>query len=112
MRFSRSYRFWRAMIAAAAVLVAANPAPAFYWTLRTTPTVINPADQGNPGNPPTANPIPFPPETIIPQVPVGPPSTVPEPATAAAGLVGLALLGIRRAIGKKSGRIPLSKSSE
>ena len=92
-------------MAPVAVLLAASPAPAFYWTLRTTPSVINPADQGRPGNPPTASPIPFPPETIVPQVPVGPPpgnpGSVPEPATAVAGLAGLMLLGIRRAMSKK-----------
>jgi hypothetical protein len=102
MRSSRRSRFWQlAAIAPVAVLLAVSPAPAFYWTLRTTPSVINPADQGRPGNPPTANPIPFPPETIVPQVPVGPPGSVPEPATAIAGLAGLMLLGIRRAMSKK-----------
>jgi hypothetical protein len=104
MRSSRHYRNWGMMLAAAAVLLAASPAHAFYWTLRVMPTVINPADQGNPANPPTAEPIPFPPDTIVPQPPpIGPPDApgTPEPATAVAGLIGLTLLGVRRALSWK-----------
>jgi len=92
----------------ACVLIAAAPAPAFYWTIRNTPTLIPP--NSNPGNPPTpgAEPIPIPPDNPVPgggpgspgghSGPPGGPESVPEPATAAAGIVGLIALGARRLI--------------
>ena len=104
MRTSRKYRFWRSGIAASVVLAATTPAPAFYWSLRVTPTVINPTDLGKPGNPPLpgVDPIPLPPGPILPPgEPGNPPGTVPEPATAAVGLIGLGLVGVRRLLRKK-----------
>lgn len=104
MRTSRKYRFWRSGIAAAVVLAATTPAPAFYWSLRVTPTVIEPKDRDKPGNPPLpgAEPIPLPPGPILPPGgPGSPPGTVPEPATAAVGLIGLGLVGVRRLLRKK-----------
>ncbi len=79
------------------MLAAASPAPAFYWSLKSIPTVIGPKNENSPGNPaqPNANPLPLPPETIVPGVPLGPPgSSVPEPATATAGLIGLGLSSV------------------
>jgi MYXO-CTERM domain-containing protein len=89
------FRFWcLAGIALAAMLLAASPAPAFYWSLKVIPSVINPGDQNTPGNPPIpgSNPIPLPPDIPVPNVPGGPPGSVPEPSTAAAGVIGLGLI--------------------
>ena len=88
-------------VAAAILLVAASPAPAFYWSLRAAPSIITPNDQ--PGNPPTplANPFPIPPDPPHPGPVPGDPSTVPEPTTLAAGLIGLGLLGMRRLLKRR-----------
>ena len=79
----------------AILLVSASPAPAFYWSLKAIPTLTTPIPPL-----PGADPLPLPPDTPVPHEPGGP-SSVPEPATAAAGVVGLLLLGARRILGKK-----------
>ena len=96
MRITRNYAICG--LALACVVLAVSPAPAFYWTLRVVPSLVTP--NGEPGNPPLpgVNPIPLPPDTSVPG---GGPGTVPEPATAAAGLVGLGLLGMRRLLNWK-----------
>ena len=88
-------------MALACTLLAASPAPAFYWSLSVTPTIIPPTDL--PGNPPTpgANPLPLPPDTSVPGGGPGNPGSVPEPTSAAAGLIGLGLLAMRRLMRKR-----------
>ena len=95
MRTPSTGAMWRVGMAVAIVLLAAEPAPAFYWSLRAAPSIITPTDM--PGNPPNpgADPLPIPPDPPGPPG-GGEPGTVPEPATAAAGLLGLGLLGMRR----------------
>lgn len=76
---------------AATTLIAASPAPAFYWTLRATPALTNPIPP-----PPGADPLPIPPDTPVPGGGPENPNPVPEPATAVACAIGLAALGVRR----------------
>jgi|GEM_PF-5533922 len=78
----------------AIVLAAASPASAFYWTLRTAPTLapIPPV--------PGADPIPLPPDTPVPGGGPENPNPVPEPATAVVGAIGVLSLGLRRAVRK------------
>ena len=94
MRILRNWALVRTALALGIVLVAAGKAPAFYWTLRVAPSLITPNEQ--PGNPPNpgAEPIPLPPDPPAP--PGGGGGTVPEPTTAAAGLIGIGVLGLRR----------------
>lgn len=91
MRILRNWAIVRTALALGIVLVAAGKAPAFYWTLRVAPSLITPNEQ--PGNPPSpgADPIPLPPDP-----PGGGGGTVPEPASATAGLIGIGALGLRR----------------
>lgn len=103
MRTPKSYSPWRVWVAAATVLAAAGPAPAFYWTLKPQSSVFLPADETKPGNPPypSAEPIPIPGGDLPIPGPGGPPpppppGSVPEPATGVAGLIGLAALAARR----------------
>ena len=101
MRILRNWAIWQAVFAAIIVLVAASPASAFYWTLRVAPSIITPTDQpGNPPPTPGANPIPLPPDPPPGGGP-GEPGTAPEPTTAAAGLIGLGLIGMRRWLKKE-----------
>ena len=103
MRILRNWAIWQAVFAAIVVLVAASPASAFYWTLRVAPSIIMPTDQpGNPPPTPGANPIPLPPDPPPPPGGgPGDPGTAPEPTTAAAGLIGLGLIGMRRWLKKE-----------
>lgn len=78
----------------AIVLVAASPASAFYWTLKSTPTLVNPIPPL-----PGADPLPIPPDTPVPGG--GDPKSTPEPATALAGAIGLVVLGARRVLRRK-----------
>lgn len=72
-------------------LLAATPAPAFYWTLRAVPTLVNPIPPI-----PGADPLPIPPDTPVPGGGPEDPNPAPEPATALACAIGLAALGARR----------------
>lgn len=78
-------------MALAITLAATSPAPAFYWSLKSTPTLLNPIPPI-----PGGDPIPIPPDTPVPGGGPGGPGSVPEPATALAGAVGLVVLGARR----------------
>lgn len=94
MRKSNLCGAWQFGIALGLVLAFTSPAPAFYWSLRVVPSLVTPSD--NPANPPTpgADPLPLPPDTPVP----GGGGSVPEPASAAAALIGLLALGARRVI--------------
>lgn len=91
--------------AAVAVLATAAPAPAFYWKgwpgsgIRTETTIIPPTD--NP--PPTEKPPVDRPPTEEPPPPPPPPPTeqVPEPGTAAIGLIGLGTVAVVRRLRRK-----------
>lgn len=104
------------------VLGTGADARAFYFKgwpgAKLTPerTVISPKDQGKPGNPPPSNPFPPPGGEHPPGEPGGPdapgnnqpppgpgpgPGSVPEPATGAIGLIGLAALGAARRFRRK-----------
>jgi hypothetical protein len=87
----RSTIFKLAIVFAATLIVAA-PAPAFYWTIKTVPSIVNPVPP-----PPGTDPIPLPPTDPTP----GGGGTVPEPATAAAAAIGLMVIGARRLIRRK-----------
>jgi MYXO-CTERM domain-containing protein len=80
----------------------AKPAPAFYWygwpgsKLPPDRTVITPPHDDKPGNPPDRPPVNPPPNDTPP------PNPIPEPATALAALIGLGVLGARRAWRRKA----------
>jgi hypothetical protein len=93
MRSARRQAAWRIGAALAVLFAIANPAPAFYWSIRSFPTLPTP---GNPGNPPGSEPTPLPPDNPGGNPEPGGPGSVPEPTTAAAGITGLILLGARR----------------
>jgi hypothetical protein len=75
----------------ATVLIVASPAPAFYWTLRSVPNLVNPIPPI-----PGADPLPIPPDTPVPGGGPEDPNPAPEPTTAVACAIGLAVLGARR----------------
>jgi MYXO-CTERM domain-containing protein len=91
---------WRAGAAVGVLLLACDPASAFYWhgwpgSHVTPPTTIVP-----PTVPPVGPPVVVPP--VVPPAPpvVPPPSPTPEPATALLGVVGLGALAARRILKK------------
>lgn len=98
--FKKHYTWW--MWGVAALLMAAGPAPAFYWRgwpgsgVPTPPNLVPPTDQEFPPpeeRPPTDRPPDRPPE----KPPYKPPTEhVPEPGTGLIGLVGLGALTVRR----------------
>src|SRR5947208_2537715 len=80
MRERNKARVSWAVAAVLAVLATAGPARAFYWrgwpgSRVANPTLIQPRDQGKPGNPPlpAANPFPPPGGDEESPPPVGPP---------------------------------------
>jgi hypothetical protein len=77
-------------------LLAARPAPAFYWTLKTTPSLVNPIPPI-----PGTDPLPLPPDNPAPGGGPGGPGSVPEPATALASAIGMMVLGARRVLRKQ-----------
>lgn len=83
-------------IVLAITLVATSPAPAFYWTLKTVPSIVNPIPPI-----PGGEPLPIPPDEPTPGGGPGGPGSVPEPATAVAGAIGLMVLSARKLIRRK-----------
>lgn len=95
---------WFGWVAAVSmILFLAEPANAFYWygwpgsRLPPDRTVVTPPNKDKPGNPPDRPPV-NPPE----QPPVTPPgSSVPEPATSLAAVIGLGTLAAARALRRR-----------
>ncbi len=105
----RSATRWVCAAALAAVATAAGPVGAFYWYGPPEKTIINPPDQGNPGNPPSEkhkhkHKQPDGPPTVPPDgPPEGPPPVepTPEPTAIFGALIGLGTLAVRRAVRKR-----------
>src|SRR5262245_34506048 len=100
------WRKWRAWVAVGVLLIACEPAHAFYWQgwpgsrIHIEPTLVGPSPLPQPGNPDTPDteipPIPTGPSIPVDRPPIGPPTQTPEPATGLLGLLGLGALAARR----------------
>jgi MYXO-CTERM domain-containing protein len=107
LRMGVIWKNWRVWAAVGVLLIACEPAHAFYWQgwpgslLRANPLPVGPpsqppADTAEPPSEEHTPPPPVGPPVPVDRPPVGPPTHTPEPATGLLGLLGLGAIAARR----------------